>query len=71
VVSEYQEPDDSLSYDNELLHTKMRLTGTGDDGTPVDVEGAVSTICPTKVPMRGGAENARTFYAQKMIMLPR
>lgn len=55
VTSEYEEPDDSLSYDNELLHTTMRLTGVADDGTPVDVVGTVSTICPTKVAMKGGA----------------
>ena len=42
VTSEYEEPDASLSYDNELLHTTMRLTGVGDDGTPVDVVGTVS-----------------------------
>ena len=41
VTSEYQEPDESKSYDNELLHTRMRLTGTGEDGTPVDVTGVV------------------------------
>ena len=47
VTSEYQEPDESKGYDNELLHTRMRLTGTGEDGTPVDVTGVVRTPLPS------------------------
>lgn len=40
---------------DSLLHTGMRLRGTAADGTAVDVEGTVMTICPTKIPMPQGA----------------
>lgn len=37
-----------------ILHTDIRLTGTA-AGRAIDVEGKILTICPTKIPMAGGA----------------
>ena len=49
VTSEFQEADAARGYANELLHTRMRLTGRAEDGTVVDMTGVVNTVCPTKV----------------------
>jgi hypothetical protein len=38
-----------------ILHTGVRLTGRAASGLPIDVEGRVLTVCPTKIPMPGGA----------------
>jgi hypothetical protein len=49
VVIESQYKADSI------WHTAIRLTGRTASGAPVDVEGRILTICPTKIPMAGGA----------------
>jgi len=38
-----------------IWHTAIRLTGRTASGAPVDVAGRILTICPTKIPMAGGA----------------
>ncbi|MCP4757648.1 MAG: hypothetical protein GY866_42870 [Proteobacteria bacterium] len=40
---------------NPLMQQGLRLTGTTGDGRKIEVDGKVLTICPTKVPMPGGA----------------
>jgi hypothetical protein len=47
IESEYR-PD-------SIWHTAIRLTGRSASGAPVDVAGRILTICPTKIPMAGGA----------------
>ena len=38
-----------------ILHTAIRLTGRAANGRKVEVDGRVLTVCPTKIPMPGGA----------------
>jgi len=40
---------------DSLLHTGVRLTARTAGGNPIAVDGRVLTVCPTKIPMRGGA----------------
>jgi hypothetical protein len=40
---------------DSIWHTAIRLTARTADGAPVDVAGKILTICPTKIPMAGGA----------------
>ena len=40
---------------NSILHDTLRLSGKAADGTDILVHGKVLTICPTKIPARGGA----------------
>ena len=47
ITSEYQS--------DSILHTSVVLTGKTAGGKPIRVNGKVLTICPTKVPMPGGA----------------
>jgi hypothetical protein len=47
IESEYR-PD-------SIWHTAIRLTGRSASGAPIDVAGRILTICPTKIPMAGGA----------------
>ncbi len=39
---------------NPLLHQAVQLRGTDSGGTSIVVDGAVLTICPTKIPRRDG-----------------
>ena len=41
--------------ENSILHTEVELTGTTASGRPVKVDGTLLTVCPTKIPMPGGA----------------
>ncbi|MFM8355970.1 MAG: hypothetical protein ACKOBM_13840 [Gammaproteobacteria bacterium] len=38
-----------------IWHTDVHLTGRTTEGAPVDVTGRILTVCPTKIPMPGGA----------------
>lgn len=38
-----------------ILHTQIRLTGKVASGRAVVVDGSMLTVCPTKIPMPGGA----------------
>lgn len=40
---------------DSILHTAVRLTGTIDGGETLRIHGKVLSVCPTKVPMPGGA----------------
>ena len=40
---------------DSILHESIVLTGTTASGRPIHVDGTVLTICPTKIPMPGGA----------------
>lgn len=40
---------------DSIWHTAIRLTGRSASGAKVDVAGRILTICPTKIPMAGGA----------------
>jgi hypothetical protein len=40
---------------DSILHQSIVLTGTTASGRPIHVDGNVLTICPTKIPMPGGA----------------
>jgi hypothetical protein len=40
---------------NSILHDAVRLTGTIDGKEPVEITGRILNMCPTKVPMPGGA----------------
>ena len=40
---------------DSIWHTDVHLTARTADGAPVDVTGRILTICPTKIPMPGGA----------------
>lgn len=40
---------------DSILHKSIVLTGKTASGKPIQVNGSVLTICPTKVPMPGGA----------------
>jgi len=40
---------------DSIWHTAIRLTGRTASGAPVTVDGRILTICPTKIPMAGGA----------------
>lgn len=40
---------------DSILHDSVVLTGKSASGKPIRVEGKVLTICPTKIPMPGGA----------------
>jgi len=40
---------------DSILHSDITLTGTTSSGRKVEVEGRILTVCPTKIPMRGGA----------------
>jgi len=40
---------------DSILHDKVRLTGTIDGGEPIEITGQIINMCPTKVPMPGGA----------------
>lgn len=47
IISEYQT--------DSILHKSVVLTGKTASGQPIHVTGNILTICPTKVPMPGGA----------------
>ena len=38
-----------------ILHNQVRLTGTIEGGEQIEITGKVLNVCPTKVPMAGGA----------------
>jgi hypothetical protein len=40
---------------DSIWHTDVHLTGRTASGRVLDVSGKVLTVCPTKIPMRGGA----------------
>ena len=40
---------------DSILHKRVRLTGSIEDGEDIVIEGQVLSVCPTKVPMPGGA----------------
>ena len=40
---------------DSIWHTDVRLTATTRSGRSLDIKGRVLTVCPTKIPMRGGA----------------
>ena len=40
---------------DSILHDKVRLTGEIEDGEQIEINGRVLNVCPTKVPMPGGA----------------
>ncbi len=40
---------------DSIWHTAVRLTGRTASGAPIVVDGRILTICPTKIPMAGGA----------------
>jgi len=40
---------------DSIWHTDVRLTARTRSGRALDVKGRVLTVCPTKIPMRGGA----------------
>ncbi len=46
----------SSDYDaGSILHSGIRLTGTIEGGEEILIKGTILSVCPTKVPMRGGA----------------
>lgn len=47
IESEYK-PD-------SIVHTAVKLTATTSEGEAIEIEGDVSCVCPTKIPMPGGA----------------
>ena len=47
ITSTYQ-PD-------SILHETVRLTATTEDGESIEIDGRVLSMCPTKIPMPGGA----------------
>jgi hypothetical protein len=49
VVIETQYKPDSI------VHTQLQLTATTDEGEAIAIEGNVLNLCPTKIPMPGGA----------------
>ena len=53
-----------------ILHASVRLTGRPASGGRIEVDGRVLTVCPTKIPMRGGAtfvnEGLAEFRAEGM-----
>jgi len=40
---------------DSILHTSVRLTGRAANGRNIVVDGRILTVCPTKIPMPGGA----------------
>ncbi len=40
---------------NSILHQSVCLTGQIEDGEQIKIEGKILNVCPTKIPMRGGA----------------
>ena len=40
---------------DSILHTSIRLTGRAASGRNIVVDGRILTVCPTKIPMPGGA----------------
>ena len=40
---------------DSILHTSVRLTGRAASGRKIVVDGRILTVCPTKIPMPGGA----------------
>ena len=38
-----------------IMHDKVRLTGTIEGGEDIEIAGRILNVCPTKVPMAGGA----------------
>jgi len=46
---------ESTYQSNSILHTTVHLTGRAASGDAIDVDGRILTVCPTKIPMRGGA----------------
>lgn len=61
---------ESTYQDNSILHKSLRLTGTAEDGTEIDVTGNVLTICPTKIPSPGGATFVNEGLASFKLSLP-
>ncbi len=47
-----------------ILHTEITLTGKTGKGRSIEVEGQILTICPTKIPMPGGATFVNEGLAQ-------
>ncbi len=47
-----------------ILHTDIRLTGRSASGRAIAVDGRILTICPTKIPMPGGATFVNEGLAQ-------
>jgi hypothetical protein len=40
---------------HSIIHERVTLTGESEDGEHIDIEGKVLSVCPTKIPMPGGA----------------
>jgi hypothetical protein len=53
---------------DSILHRTVRLTGRASSGRRIDVDGTILTICPTKIPLPGGAtfvnEGLAEFHAE-------
>jgi hypothetical protein len=47
ITSQYK-PD-------SILHKEVKLTGVTEEGEKISIDGSVLNVCPTKVPMPGGA----------------
>ena len=47
-----------------ILHTDIRLTGRSASGRAIAVDGRILTVCPTKIPMPGGATFVNEGLAQ-------
>jgi hypothetical protein len=48
VIDTDYEPD-------SIIHRTVRLTAQTEDGEDIRIEGDVLSVCPTKIPMPGGA----------------
>ncbi len=46
---------ESTYQEDSILHTGVRLTGITSEGAQVAIDGQVLSVCPTKIPMPGGA----------------
>jgi hypothetical protein len=46
---------ESVYVPDSILHASIRLTARPASGGRLEVDGRVLTVCPTKIPMRGGA----------------
>jgi hypothetical protein len=55
---------------DSILHRTVHLTGRAASGAPIEVSGTILTICPTKIPLPGGAtfvnEGLAEFRAEGM-----
>jgi len=46
---------DSTYHDGSILHKEVKLSGRAASGKKIEVDGRILTVCPTKIPMPGGA----------------